>query len=184
MGTFAKDAQMRGVNDLGKYVAGLVPVWADAGYRVNRHIYVGAYFQFALASTSGDVCMRDAGGASCSSSGTDIRFGVTARYAFSPDARFDPWVGAGFGYEMLHLSETTGPVSSDLSTRGFELFNLQLGGDYALAPGVTVGPFVMLGMGQYGSYDYSRGGQSLSGDFTQTGLHEWLFLGLRGQYDL
>jgi hypothetical protein len=158
----------------------MFPIIADVGYRVNRRFYVGGYFQFAFLTTSGDLCN---GAASCSSTGSDLRFGALVRYNFSPDARFDPWIGAGTGYEIMNLSITSGPSTTNASVRGFEFANLQIGGDFHVLPELAIGPLVMMSIGQYASYDISRpGGGSTSGDFSQTALHEWVMFGARAEY--
>jgi hypothetical protein len=43
---------------------------------------------------------------------------------------------------------------------------------------------VNFALGQYSSYSMTLGGQEGSGDLTDTGLHEWLTIGVRGQYNL
>jgi hypothetical protein len=155
----------------------------DAGYRINHHVYLGGWFQYAFATISGDVCTRGFGNASCSSSGSDLRFGVTLRYNFKPDARVDPWIAVGAGYEIFNFSATSGTSTQDVTVRGFEYLNMQLGGDFRILPDVAIGPLVMMSFGQYGSYDSTQPNQTQSGDFTKGGLHEWLFFGLRGEYD-
>jgi hypothetical protein len=184
MGTVAKDAN---TPDLSRNYSGLFPFWADIGYRINPRWYVGGYFQFAIAGTAGDVCNRAANGGSCSSSGTDIRFGALARYAFPPGKKnLSPWIGVSTGYEIASMSTTAGSNTSDTSVKGWEFIGLHLGVDYRPTPELSIGPMIMASFGQYQSYSSSgsNNGASNSGDFNNTALHEWIFLGLRGQYDL
>jgi hypothetical protein len=51
-----------------------------------------------------------------------------------------------------------------------------------------MGPFLGLTLGQYGSYSISRNANGMttdqSGDLTDTGVHEWLTIGVRGQFNL
>jgi opacity protein-like surface antigen len=185
MGTLAKDQVLRGTNDMTQSVAGALPIGIDAGYRITPRIYLGGYFQFAPVFASSDVCNRAAGpGVDCSSSGNDIRFGAFAKYGFAPDAKFSPWAGVGFGYEILNGSATVGGNSFDSSVKGFEFVSLHLGGDFHAAPSFSIGPAVSMSFAQYSSYSRSGPGFSNSGDFKNTGLHEWFTIGLRGQYDL
>ena len=50
MGSIAKDTRLRGFTDSSKYASGIIPIWVDAGYRIDPHWYVGGYFQFAFMS--------------------------------------------------------------------------------------------------------------------------------------
>jgi hypothetical protein len=184
MGSLAKDTSMRGATDLSRTVSGMLPLWVDAGYRVNRHFYLGAYFQFAPAFTANDLCNRTAGNGDCSSSGTDLRFGGFAKYTFSPDAKVAPWIGVGVGYEILDASLTAGANTYESSAKGFEYASLHLGGDYHVLPELTVGPTISLSFAQYSSYSATGPGLSDSGDYKSTALHEWFTIGLRGQFDL
>ncbi len=185
MGSIAKDASLQGATDLSKTAAGTFPIGLEAGYRITPNIYVGAWFQLGFVATSGDLCNRyTGGGAGCSSSGTDIRTGINARYTFSPQAKFAPWVGLGFGYEVLNIGVTVGPQSGDISYKGFELLDLQVGGDYHVSSHVSIGPMLGFSLAQYGSYSGSRPGQSFSGDLNNTSLHQWFTFGLQGHYDL
>jgi len=184
MGSIAKDSNLQGFTDSSKYASGLVPIWLDAGYRITPNWYVGAYFQFAFMSTSGDFCKRLAGNNQCSSSGTNIRFGATARYSFKPQAKINPWVGVSTGYETQSMSITIGNQSGDASMKGFEFVGLHLGADVRVARDVTVGPMINASFGQYSSYSWSLPTFSGSGDYNNTALHQWVFLGIRGTYDL
>jgi len=167
--------------DLNKYVAGAVPFAVDAGYRINPHYYVGAYFHFAYAPTSSELCARVGG--DCSSSGTQIKIGPEIRYSFTPDRRFSPWIGAGASYEVLNISVTQGQASESFSIKGWEYFRAEVGGDIHAARDVVVGPFASIGVGQYFSIDDSpAGGVSKSTDIKSTALHEWLTFGVRLAY--
>jgi hypothetical protein len=180
MGSVAKDQLLGGANDLSKYASGMAPLIVDVGYRINRRVYVGGYFQFAFLSTSGDLC---GGATGCSSSGNDLRFGGMVRYNFTPAARFDPWIGGGVGYEIMNLSVTSGVKATNSTVRGFEFANVQIGGDFHVLPDLAIGPLVMLSVGQFGTYDVAHAtGSSTSGDFSQTGLHQWLMFGARAEY--
>jgi hypothetical protein len=184
MGSVAKDASLDGVNDLSKYVGGMAPLWLDVGYRITPNWYVGGYFQFALLSTSGDICKRAAGNSACSSSGNDIRFGGMGRYTFRPQAKFAPWIGVSTGYEITSLSVTAGTQTADTTVKGFEFIGLHVGGDVRVGRDFTVGPVVNASFGQYTSSSRSNAQGSASTDFNNTALHQWVFLGVKGQYDL
>ena len=186
MGSVAKDQLLGGANDLSKQASGMIPLGVDLGYRLDPNWYIGAAFTFGFVSTSGDICNRLAPGIpGCSSSGTSIRIGPTIKYTFSPQAKLAPWVGVGAAYEVLNTSVTVANQSGDSTIKGWEYFNAQLGADYRVMPQATVGPMIGFSVGQYNSYSASRSnGFSQSGDFNQTALHHWVFIGLQGRYDL
>src|SRR4051812_15215180 len=71
-------------HDLSNSVTGKVPIWIDAGYRVNPSIFVGGFFEYGV------TFVKDCpSGASCSAH--DITFGAQAHFHFLPAAQFDPW---------------------------------------------------------------------------------------------
>ena len=164
---------------LNKELSGGIPIVLDGGYRVTPHVYIGLYFQFAPTFVSSDVCPSPA---SCSAK--DIRFGFNARYHVSPKEKMDPWGGVGIGYEWASVSSTAGGRSSDSSLSGFEFLNLQVGIDFKATPRFRVGPMLGLSVAQYSSGSTTSGGTTVSADIQEKTFHEWLFLGLRGQYDL
>ena len=84
-----------------------------------------------------------------SCSAKDLRLGLNVHYHFSPGESFDPWVGLGAGYEWLVLDESAGGVSVSETASGFEFGNLQLGGDFAVAPNFGIGPFFTFTLAQY-----------------------------------
>jgi outer membrane protein W len=156
-------------------IAGGLPLWLDAGYRITPNIYVGLYADLALLFVASTACPS---GASCS--GSQFRIGANAHYHFLPDGKIDPWAGLGIGYEHLHYGVTLGESDNGVSASGFEFVNLQVGGDYKLTDAIAVGPFLSLSFGEYG-------GASINGNdvpnFDKT-LHEWFTIGVRGKYDL
>src|SRR5271166_5574610 len=173
------DAAGGGNSSLGNIVTGMIPIWLDAGYRLNPNIYIGADFAYGITFINNDKTGCGMPGASCSSN--DLMFGIDAHYHFMPDAQFDPWAGVGVGYEILSLSE--GPASANFN--GFQFLNLQGGADYKVTPQLGVGPFLMFSLGQYSSCSESSGGMSAgSCTIPQQAMHEWLTIGVRGTYDI
>jgi outer membrane protein W len=172
--------------DLNKSIAGMVPLWLDAGYKFTPNIYVGAFFMYGLGFIPSDATGCGQNGVSCSVH--DIQFGVNAHYHFMPDQTIDPWVGVGLGYEILGVSVSNGSNSASASAKGFQFFNVQAGADYKVLPALGVGPFVSLSLGKYTSTssDNTTPGSpgSASGDIQNTAFHEWLILGIRGTYDI
>lgn len=185
-------------DDLSDTVTGMVPIWIDVGYRVNPAIYVGGFFQYGFGFVNKDNSTACNQGISCSAH--DIALGANIHYHIQPAAQFDPWIGAGLGYEILGVSESgtaTAQVGTQAisitvddsgSTKGFQFLILEAGGDFTPAPDFVVGPFVSFALGQYSTYSVSgtSGGvtRSQDGDLTDTGMHEWLTIGVRGQFNL
>lgn len=177
MGKAAGDSKMS------DSLSGMIPIWVDLGYKLNPNIYLGAFFQYGIAQIKSSVCPAPA---DCSAS--DIRFGANIHYHIMPKETFDPWIGAGIGYEILNLKTTvsmTTPVgtisqTTDGSDKGMEFFNIQVGGDYKVDPKCGVGPFVAFTLGQYSSA--TMNGQS--GSIDKTAIHQWLMFGVRGVFDL
>jgi len=179
LGNVSKDV---GPPDLNKYIAVAIPFAIDAGYRVTPNIYIGGFFHFAYAPTSSEFCASVQG--DCSSSGTQLKFGPTLRYTFSPQRRFSPWVGAGAAYEVVNLYRTQGQQNQSYSVKGWEFFRAEVGVDYHAAQDIVVGPFSSFGIGQYFSQDSTgANGQSSSADYKNTSLHEWLTFGVRAAYN-
>lgn len=172
---------------------GRIPIWIDAGYRINPQLYVGAFFQYGFLSVNTDKNTACTQGIDCSAH--DIQVGANLHYHILPDSSFDPWVGAGLGYEWISLSAKGtvivpgfGSLTADESilVKGFQFLNLQAGGDFKATPDFGVGPFISLSIGQYSSYSMTDNttSQSTSGDLQNKGMHEWLTFGVRGQFNL
>jgi outer membrane protein W len=179
------------VSDLGDSVKGMVPLWLDIGYRVTPNLYLGGSFQYAFGfvnkDKAGPICEQ----AECSTH--DLAFGANVQYHFLPTASFDPWIGAGLGYEILTLSLSqsgSGKASAlDQTAKGLQFLNLQLGGDIATSPQFVVGPFVNVTVGKFNSYSVlgKSGGTTVldqSGDLQDAQIYEWITVGLRGQFNL
>lgn len=162
-----------GSGSLSDTITGYVPVRVDVGYRIERHFYVGVDAQLAAivpaGCTSGFTC-----------SGTNTRVGFMVAYHFAPTATFDPYVGVGAGYEVLHTRRSVDSASVDIVARGFELADLEVGGDVRLRPSWRIGPVLSGSLGRYSSLDVNG---TRSTDYA-TAVHVWAVLGLRGAFDL
>ena len=107
-----------------------IPLWFDAGYRLSRRLYIGAYFQtVAFSGCTSDVSA--AAHASCSS--TDVQLGTTAEIHLGGG-----WFGFFAGYEG-------GRSFVDKSGFGLRVagedVGMQGGFDWNLGGGWTLGPF-------------------------------------------
>src|SRR5205814_1347147 len=137
--------------DLSDAVTGMIPVWIDVGYRLNPNLFIGGFFQYGFGIVNKD---KNPGCGSCSAH--DIAFGADVHYHILPAASFDPWVGAGIGYEIFGFSSSSsvpllGNVDLSTSLSGLQFLTLQAGGDFKVTPDFAVGPFVNFALGQYSS---------------------------------
>jgi hypothetical protein len=151
----------------------LLPLWLDVAYRFTPRWHVNGFFQAADA-LSGSVCTNGCGG-------YDLRFGLEAEYHFAPSKNADGRVGVGAGYEILHTSTSL----ASTAYRGPEWFMMETGVD--IRPGgrgsFRWGPFGALTFGEYDHVRQVSSGTDVSLSPSET-IHAWLFLGVRGRYDL
>jgi hypothetical protein len=147
-------------------LSGVIPIQAEVGYKINPNLLVGGYFSYGIGMANSDKC-KD-----CSFS--QLRFGAQVHYYFLPTGQFDPWLGAGIGYEILKESQ------AEVSAKGLEYINLQGGADYRVNGNVGLGPVLQFGIGSYGS-------ASVKGNDVpnfKSATHEFLTIGVRGIYDI
>lgn len=154
-------------------IHGYVPLRFDVGLRLFDHFYVGALVQHAVVLP--DACVGD-----LSCTGRDTRIGVLAAFHLRPRKLVDPWVGFGFGYEILSSKRSTSSTKLELHAKGIELFDAELGVDFRPSRGLRVGPVVSTCIGQYTTIELN--GRNTS-DFNTT-VHGWVMFALRGAYDL
>jgi hypothetical protein len=134
---------------LGETIGHMVPIWIDAGYRLAPRWFAGLFFAFAPGSTGGALSRL------CNSNGGlayrdpalpdlcsvfDVRAGAEVHYHLAPGQLWDPWLGAGLGYEWLRVGFPHGETWAS----GFELVNLQVGLDVAVGTRVHLGPYAAL----------------------------------------
>jgi hypothetical protein len=152
-----------------------VPLWLDLGWRFDERLALALFGQYGFAGGMG--C-----GAGASCTGSTVRFGAEILYRFLPDSTFDPWAGAGVGWEMARTSSSASGLETRSTFQGFELANLQAGGDWRIAPRFTAGPWVSLTFARYGSLETTTplGSQP---DVSGKAFHLWLELGLMGRFD-
>jgi hypothetical protein len=164
-------------------ISGMIPFWADVGYRIDPNWYVGGFYQFGLGfvPTSLSTAGCNVTGVSCSI--MEHRFGLNVHYHFLPDQNLDPWVGIGAGYEIYRLSASAQGLTASASFSGFEFGNAQLGLDYKVSRAFGIGPFVMITIAQYSNASASVAGQDIPVPAFNKTIHEWLIFGLRGVFD-
>jgi hypothetical protein len=173
-------------SNLNELTKGAVPVQLEAGWRFDEHWLAGAYFAWGPTFVANDA--KDAlaaQGARDVSGHFEQRVGVQGIYTILPGERFAPWVGVGAGYEWTRYADATvASGETELGLRGLEAM-LQVGGDYALTPKFSVGPFASFNVGQYRSHvSWVENDGSTTTTVNEKGVHEWLQLGVRGTFGL
>jgi hypothetical protein len=166
MGDAEKNSKM---SDFAK---GAIPFQLDALYRVTPNLGVGLYASYAIVSPNKDNMP----------SGIDVsaswmKYGVQLQYSISPGESMSPWVGYGIGLESVKLTASASGISTSFTTSGLEFAHVMAGLDFKAGDALRVGPFVDVSLGQYSSSDPG-------GDIQDKAMHQWLFLGVRGMYDL
>jgi hypothetical protein len=166
-------AAFNGSGALADTISGYSPLRFDLGVRLARHFYAGALVQRGIvvpAACPGEMLC----------SGSNTRFGVMVGVHVLPSAVLDPWIGVGVGYEILSVTRSVGSSRLDLTARGVELLDLELGVDLRPAARVRIGPVLSTSLGRYTSVVLNG---TTTRDFN-TVLHGWAMIGLRGAYDL
>ncbi|HZZ83446.1 MAG TPA: hypothetical protein VFE30_02825 [Anaeromyxobacteraceae bacterium] len=155
---------------LGDVYQGSIPLQLDVGWRLDDRWTVAAFFQYGFA-WMGSNCPA---GADCSA--RDLRLGAEVLYRILPGAQWVPWVGLGAGYEWARATRSLGPTAVDVTSRGLELANVQLGADYQWGKSLSYGPYAAFTVGRFST--------TTVGDLPDKALHHWLQLGLKGTFNL
>ncbi len=141
------------------------PLDASVQFRVIKQLSVGAYGRFAPTSLK-------SGCNGCSAN--DLGFGGVVEYRFSEKLEGGVWLGASAGYQMLKTEQPdlTGlKVKSTLS--GWE-GAISGGVDYELG-GLTLGPYLQVAFGEYGTSKTDAGSTSIA----SKGMHGFFGGGIR-----
>jgi hypothetical protein len=170
----AGNVDARTGDTLDQTVGATVPLWFEAGWRPNRRWFLGADLIYA-PGFAGQALSQ-----SCSGRCTpeDVRIGAEVQFHFRSRERWDPWVGAGSGYEWLRIHAPGGV----LGLQGWEIVNAQVGLDYASSPGFRGGPFIAVSIGEYQSW-FSDAPADAS-PLGPLSAHAWVTLGLKAAFDL
>jgi hypothetical protein len=168
-----------------------LPLQVDLMLQAAPQLGIGAYLGYAFAASASnqkDFC--DFYGFTCSN--RVLRFGVKGEYALNEavvGGGFAPYLGASLGYEKGSTKlEAAGDWMKTWAS-GWEL-GLEAGANMKSSETMTLGAFVNLSFGKYGKSgtDCSNNAISifcgLDGDITDTAMHEWLTVGVRGAFGL
>lgn len=169
-----------GTVDVRDAVQAKVPLGLELGYRFGRRLRGELFLELAPASVASAYCTPDV---SCSAS--DARFGLAVELHLAPAAWLDPWLGVGFGIEVLNAqlsdAEPLAPAGRyELTWAGIELPLLEGGVDVAVSDRLSVGPFVSASFAQFTSLSQRPlGGSRARGAIDERATHGWLHAGLR-----
>ena len=128
----------------------------DAGYRFNERWLLGAYFEGGSGSiNTSSLAACDDPTVECSAG--LVRIGVQARGYLLTESRFQPWGGAGFGYEWFAFNaEDEGYDDSvTISAKGAEHLRLTLGLDIWAGHNHFASAQIGYTLGKYGEATYS-----------------------------
>jgi hypothetical protein len=173
-------------DELSEGIAGIIPFWIDAGFRIDPNLFVGGYFQYApgfIGSTLDRPCDIDS--VDCTTS--SMRVGAQIHFHVAPTSPANPWIGYGLGYEWYRFKAEGPGGEIGFTASGFEFANFQAGLDFMPSPNFYIGPFVSFSLGQYDSLDVDCSGGGCvalpaGGSIDEKALHEWFVFGLRGGY--
>ncbi len=158
------------------------PLIADIGVKVLPSLFLGGYIGISVGGV-GDQLKKpcDAAGVDCVAVG--FRFGIEAQFHFSPEGRWDPWIGYGIGYEIAGASGSKSNNKVTAALGGVEFAHLMAGADYRINKTIGIGPTADFAVGQYSiaSFEETRNGvtSKIDGDIKNTALHQWLLLGVK-----
>ena len=156
-----------------------LPLVLEAGYKLSKPVFLGLYAGVGY----GPVGSGNEAEAACAAEGVTCRalsfqLGAQAQYHFAPSDRINPWVGAGFGWEMARQSLSNGAYTETQNSSGLTLLKLGLGADYRSSFGF--GPFVEVSAGRYQATRTEIDGQRVhEGPVSRSAWHGFLMLGAR-----
>jgi len=165
-----------------------VPIFLEAGIKVHPMIFLGAYTSLSIGGTSS--AFADAQGCVSGSSrgcgSTDWRIGLEVQVHFRPAELVNPWLGYGLGFEQVSASASGGgsPATGETFS-GLELARIGGGADFRVSRIFGFGPFIEVDFGSY-SQEHVQGvtatgaASTVDQSISNTGLHEWVTLGVRG----
>jgi hypothetical protein len=168
--------------NLDTYAGSAVPLVLEGGYRVDPSLFLGVRFQYGFPQLKNPNGSCD-GNVSCS--GSVVQLGLEGVYRFLADQKFAPWLGLGFGYEWASADYDATNGGAGATYKGFQGL-LQGGGDIRASSQLVLGPFVEVAFGRYDTAETRvrilNSETSRSADITDTAVHTWISLGVRGAF--
>ncbi|MBN2196820.1 MAG: hypothetical protein JW751_28700 [Polyangiaceae bacterium] len=169
-------------------VSGAIPVWLDAEYAplpelvLGLTMIMGPAFPVAAAESADPDAELSAirgcpEGGSCSS--FMLRPGAHVAIHPWPQARVDPWLAAGLGYEWFLFKLNDSGRRYHLFYHGPEIPNTQLGLDLRLTKSTWLGLFGAFELGRYVGCGMRSNHRPQGCNIIDKRWHEWLTVGLR-----
>jgi outer membrane protein W len=167
------------LNDL---AAGAVPLQVDADYRLSREWLIGVSFAYGPVRIA-DEAKRSLEAAGLSDVGGHRQQVLSLQVArhFNSDGSFRPWVGLSGGYEWTRFAGGKLPsgMETEIGMAG-PTGAFMIGGDFAVSPRVTVGPYVAVDLGRYGrNLVWVEDGDTTSTSIDDKAVHQWLRAGVK-----
>jgi hypothetical protein len=172
MGSLARDRKLS--DSVGPQFSTTV----DIGAKIIPNLFLGGYLGIAAGHAGGslaDACA--AANQRCSS--LTLRLGIEGQFHFRPDAKVNPWVGYGIGFESTSAGAsgvTTNAAAAGSASAGVEFAHLMGGVDFRLVRALGVGPFFDVAINQYTQTTDSFGTPQ---DIQHKALHTWLTFGAK-----
>ena len=149
---------------MARYFGVQIPIFLEAGFKPDPHVFIGAYGSFAFGGVSDRFDVNPCSGHDCSAHAFHV--GAEVQYHADPSARADPWVGYGIGYEWV---ATSGSVETTF--RGPEYGRSMAGLDLRLSRDFGIGPFVDVTIARYTDVT--------AAEIDSTSAHGWVTVGGR-----
>lgn len=160
--------------DVKDFARAQVPIQLDLGLKLGKALALGAYASYGFVMLDEDV-----DDANPDASVATLRFGVQANLHAANSETTEFWGGVSLGYTQLKATDLSGLID-EASYTGFE-GGLQGGFDFLLSPSARIGPFASLTVGQFSKYDYGTTDGDIE-DWTDTAMHGWFQVGIRGMW--
>jgi hypothetical protein len=160
---------------ISELVALSIPIQVDVGLTLHRRWFVGAYVQYAWSFMQVGQCDV---GESCSVTG--LRVGIEGTYAFRDQG--GPWVGLGTGWEWMFTSISSATFTRKVDVSGWEFANFQAGWDVEVSPAGKVGPWFSVSVGEFSRATLAGGGATIEQTISNTAVHGWLQIGVKGTF--
>lgn len=120
-----------------------LPVVIDAGFKLNKPLFLGVYGGVGFGSGAVRTCSAE----NFDCSAVSYQLGVQAQYHFGASEPINPWLGYGLGYEILTQSLGTADYSESQTSSGVTFAKLGLGVDFRGFVGL--GPFLEVSAGRF-----------------------------------
>ncbi len=163
-----------------------VPLWLEVGYQFDPHVQAELFLEFAPSFVAAPSCAADV---DCSALG--ISFGLELQLHALPARLVDPWIGVGFGIEVLDATTyfDPGPLGTpgrfERTWRGIELPLVEGGIDFSLSARLRIGPYVAASFARFTSLTLKRvGGTATSGEVEPRANHGWIQAGVKARLAL